>query len=241
MMEELDTVSCYGLALGWNLRPKTVLVEGTSDVSFFQLAASLERKATGIDLMGDELAIVAAGVGDRGGTRGVIRELVGLRGIARTTLLPNGKPRYRFIGLFDNDKAGRQAVKFSRDLDASILEHKDVFRLQPEMPISGNLDPKTLQKTFERRNSKYKGLDWELEDLLPQGFLEAFFSEYPGAIARKVSKEGKMHHDFTYDGKARLHRFVKENAVRDDLGAVIEVLKAIRFYMCLPPALGDSD
>lgn len=241
MMEDLDTVSRYGLALGWNLKPKTVLVEGTSDVAFFQLAASLELEASGINLMGDELAIVAAGVGDRGGTRGVIRELVCLRGIAQTTLLASGKPKYRFIGLFDNDKAGRQAVKFSRDLDSSILECKDVFRLQPEMPTSGNLDPKTLQKTFEKRNSKYKGLNWELEDLLPQEFLEAFFSEYSGAIAHKASNGGRIHHDLTYDGKARLHRFVKENAVRDDLGGVIEVLKAIRFYMCLPPALGGSD
>jgi len=240
-MEQLDTVSRYGSTFGWKLRPKTVLVEGTSDVSFFQLAASLERKATGTDLLGNELTIIAAGEGDRGGTRGVIRELVSLRGIARTVLLPNGNPKYRFIGLFDNDKAGQQAVNFSREIDSSILEYKDVFRLQPEMPTSGNLDPKTLKKTFEHKNSEYKGLDWELEDLLPQGFLEAFFSEYSGAVVQKNNKGGKVHHELTRDGKARLHRFVKSYAVHEDLVGVIDVLKAIRFYMCLAPALNNSD
>ena len=42
-----------------------------------------------------------------------------------------------------------------------------------------------------------------------------------------------MHRDLTRDGKARLHRFVKQHAVRDDLGGVIDVLKAVRFYLRL--------
>jgi hypothetical protein len=233
MKGDMDFVVLYGRALGWNLRPKTVLVEGTTDVDLFQLAASLERSETGIDLLGGDLAIEAAGVGDRGGTRGVVRELISLRNFGRTCLLPDGRPRYRFVGLFDNDCAGRQAVKLARVLDASVMEYKDVFRIQPVMPTSGNLDPRTLQRNFERSNSVYKGLDWELEDLLPREFLEAFFSENPNSCSKKLNIGEKVHHDFSRDGKARLHRFIREHAMYDDLGSVIDVLKAIRFYLCL--------
>lgn len=81
MADELDHIARYGQALGWTLRPKTLLVEGTSDVEIFELAARLEREATGQDLIGTDLAIIAAGERDRGGTQGVIRELVSLQSI----------------------------------------------------------------------------------------------------------------------------------------------------------------
>lgn len=236
MAEELDSVARYGMALSFAVRPRTVLVEGTTDAELFELAARLEREATGIDLLGAELAIIAAGVGDLGGTRGVIRELVCLRGLARTCLLQNGRPRYRFIGFFDNDKAGKQAVTAARDIDSSILEYKDVFRLWPVMPLPGNLDPGSVRKTFERENTDYKGLEWELEDLLPQKFVEAFLFDYPMAIAHTKLMAGKVHRDLTRDGKARLHRFIKQHAIRADLDAVVEVLKAIRYYLNLPAA-----
>ncbi len=90
-----------------------------------------------------------------------------------------------------------------------------------------------MQRTFEHENACYKGMQWELEDLLAQGFLDAFQAEYPGAIARSTSVEGKVHRDMTSDGKARLHRFVKQHAMRDDLIGIIGVLKAIRFCLGL--------
>ena len=145
--------------------------------------------------------------------------------------LPNGRPRYRFIGLFDNDKAGKQAVNAARDFDKSILEYKDVFRLWPVMPLPSDLDPGSIQRAFESENSRYKGLEWEIEDLLPQEFVDAFLSESPGAVARSLTMNGKVHRDLTRDGKARLHRFVKDHAVRDDLISVVGVLKAIRLYL----------
>src|SRR5450755_778094 len=87
MAEELDPVARYGMGLGLAVRNRTVLVEGTTDAELFHLAARLEREATGLDLLGTDLAILAAGSGDLGGTRGVIRELVCLRGLARVCLL----------------------------------------------------------------------------------------------------------------------------------------------------------
>jgi hypothetical protein len=231
MAEELDSVARYGKALGFEVRLRTVLVEGTSDVDIFHMAARLERAATGIDLLGEDLAIVAAGERDRGGASGVVRELVSLRGMSRTCLAQNGRPRYRFVGLFDNDYAGKQAVKLARIVDNSILEYKDVFRLWPQMPLPGNLDPGAIKRAFEKENAAYGSLDWELEDLLPDVFIDAFVAENSKAIVKTKLVGNKVHRDLTADGKAKLHYFVKQNAVRDDFASVIEVLKALRFYL----------
>lgn len=231
MDERTDAIALYALSCGFSVRDRTVIVEGNTDVELFELAARLEHQATGLVLLGDALAVCSPGTGDRGGTRGVIRELTVLRGFSRIHLLPNGRPRYRFIGLFDNDKAGRQAVTYARDSDTSVLEYKDVFRLHPVMPFSGNLDPKALQTAFERENAAYKGKDWELEDVLSNDFVETFLSEQPNALVRVLPVgNGRVHRDFTTDGKARLHRYARENAMREDLAGVIEVLKALRFY-----------
>jgi len=231
--DELDPVERYGMALGLAVRPRTVLVEGSTDADLFRLAARLEGEASGLDLLGTDLAIVAAGTGDAGGTHGVIRELVALRAMARICLLPNGRPRYRFIGLFDNDKAGRQAVRAVRELDRSVLEYKDVFRLWPLMPLSSNLDPGALQRAFEKENGGLKGMEWELEDMLPNEFYNSFLSEFPGAVFRSATAGDKVHRELTTDGKARLHRFVKQYAIRSDLAGVVEVLKALRVYLGL--------
>ena len=49
------------------------------------------------------------------------------------------------------------------------------------------------------------------------------------------TKGDRVHHKLTRDGKARLLRFVKDYAIHEDFEGVINVLKAIRFYMCLLP------
>ena len=127
-------------------------------------------------------------------------------------------------------------MKGIQNFDASILEYKDVFRLRPVMPCTGNLDPKTLKKTFDRLNANYKSLAWELEDLLPEAFIEAFLSDHHGTVRKETKIGGKTHRDFTQDGKARLHQYIGDNAMQEDLGAVVDVIRAIRFYLCLPQA-----
>ena len=99
------------------------------------------------------------------------------------------------------------------------------------MPLPNSLDPGTVKRAFHHANAGYKGLKWELEDLLPQEFVEVFLSEHPGAVTHDAAIGDRVHRDLTHDGKARLHRFVKQYAVRDDLSSVIEVLRAVRFYL----------
>lgn len=229
----VDYVAHYGVSKGWLLKPRSVLVEGTSDVALFGLAAALYGKGRGKDLLAD-LAIVAAGEGDRGGTQGVVRELLGLRAIASAYLAPSGRPVYRFIGLFDNDTPGQKAVNLARSADTSILEYRDIFRLRPVMPILGNLDPGTAQRGFEKANEAYKGMRWEVEDLMGEGLMQLFLEENPTALVREFRMGDACHRELTRDGKARLVRFCRENADLASVKGLVDTLHALRCYMVLP-------
>jgi hypothetical protein len=112
-----------------------------------------------------------------------------------------------------------------------MLEFKDVFYLRPVMPHSPNRDPGALQKAFEQANSQYRDLDWEVEDLLPKSLIEAFVDEFPFALKNTDDRGGKAHYDWTRDGKSRLHRFVKQHAMYEDMIEVINVLKALWYYL----------
>lgn len=228
-----DHIALYAASLGMQIQHRTILVEGTSDVALLKLVSAMEKKASGKELF-DGFAVVAAGERDQGGVNGVVRELITFRGMARTFLHPNGKPVYRFVGLFDNDHAGRRAIATVHDLDSSIIEYKDVFRLMPVMPEPGNLDPGTVAAAFKRSNEAYKGLDWELEDLISTDLIATFGDEYYGAIKNQQSIADKTHHEFSRDGKAQLHKFVKIHCMRDDLLKVIDLIHALRNYLNLP-------
>lgn len=231
MGEDLDYIAYFARTKKFNIKPRTIFVEGTTDVALFELAAKLEKEKTGIDLLGDNLAVIAAGEGDEGGASGVCRELVSFKNMAKGYLLPSGRPKYRFVGLFDNDSAGRYAISNVRKTDTSILEFKDVFRLWPVMPICSNLDVEVIRKTFESENEKYKNLVWEMEDLLPHSFSESIIKENSTALYRSDTMHDKVHREWSPDGKAKLHRLVKDYAIHKDLEVVISILRAFWHYL----------
>jgi len=233
-LTSVDQVNGYGRANGWTIRPRTLIVEGTSDVQLFRMAALLERQSTGVDLLAGGFSILAGGEAERGGARGVVRELTTLRSLARSVRLPDGRPRYRFIGLVDDDKAGREAIKGARMVDSSVMEYKDLFRLRPHMIVNTNLDPKTLRKSFEDANRRYNTLDWELEDLLPEDMVDSFLADFPTATPRVTRQHGRTHRDFSWDGKHRLHKFVEQHAFGTDLDSVAHVIRAMRYYLRIP-------
>ena len=229
-----DSVTRYGEAFDWKIERRTVIVEGTTDVDLLHLARQLEKRATGEELFANGLTFIVAGKGDQGGARGVVRELLGLRCVARTSQLADGRAKYRFVGLFDDDEEGRRAIKLARSIDRSILEYRDVFRLRPVMVRDGNPDPRTLEKRFRERNGPYGALDWELEDLVSPDFAAVFEQEFPTAVIRMVEREGRVHRKYTADGKAHFHRYIRTNAMQEDLLAVIDLIRAVRFYFGLP-------
>jgi len=61
------------------------------------------------------------------------------------------------------------------------------------MPVTQNLDPISMKKLFERENAPYRGLDWEIEDLISEPFLVDFLSEEPAALRRPLTINGKTH------------------------------------------------
>lgn len=73
-----------------------------------------------------------------------------------------------------------------------------------------------------------------MEDLFPAPLLRAFDEENPRAVRRSATVEDRTHRDLTPDGKARFHRFVKQNAILSDLAEVVATVSAIRSYLGLP-------
>jgi hypothetical protein len=230
--EVLDPLAAYAKFKGYPVRSRIVLVEGTSDADLFLLASDLFRKKTGSNLM-DDIAFVPAGEKDNGGVRGVIRELLVLHNVATTVLDSSGRPRYRIAALFDNDNAGRYAVRSAPQFDIRLTEFKEMFLLRPMMPVTKNSDPNSIRSLVENANAPYRNLDWELEDLFPLSFLNAFDAEYVSAVKRTAVVANRSHRDLTPDGKARFHRFVKRHAILRDLDGVVEAMRAMRSYVGL--------
>jgi hypothetical protein len=234
MTEPLDPVMIYAKSRGLDIRPRTVIVEGTSDVALFEAAARLEAEATGIELIGEDFAIVAAGARGEGGVNGVVSELHVLRSNATTILLPGGKPKYRFLGLLDNDWAGRGAVQLAKKLHG-MLEYKDIFRIRPEMPKPNNLSPDHVERQFEDKNAAHKQLDWEIEDFIPDPIVTAFLRDQPTALICQSNVNDRVHREYTQDGKHQLHRFAREHAIENDLAPIAELIRCLRHYMNVKP------
>lgn len=103
------------------------------------------------------------------------------------------------------------------------------------MPAAGNLDPATMKRTFDRLNEPFKGITWELEDLVGEDLFDLFLESYPTALVRSIEVGGAVHRELTRDGKSRLIRFCNDNADLSSLGSVLDAIHALRFYMNLSP------
>lgn len=223
-------VEDFAARLGWTIGKVNVLVEGTHDVSIVKHAASLYRSAHGVELLGTDLAVMPAGLGNEGGVQGINRRLPTLRQVAAADPSQSGKLRYRFLGLYDNDVAGRRAIAAISSYDATIKKYSEVFLLRPVMPLKGGADYRAVQHRFESDNEPYKDLDWEMEDLIDPTFLDLFEDEFPTAVRRRITIADRTHRDFTEQGKRDLVKFVQEHAALDELSDVIRLIRALRDY-----------
>jgi len=228
---ELDAVEMHCRAAGIAVAKRCLLVEGTSDVEYFELAARLEYAQTGVCLLDESFRIVAAGRGDRGGVDGVVRELITLRNMAQYILTPGGKQKYKFAGLFDNDFAGQRAITQACSFDSGIVEFRDVFRLWPEMPIAGINDPVVVKNKYSLANGRLPDLNWELEDFLPADMFADFGREYPRQIRAQKMIGPYTHYELSKDGKENFRRHVLDNAMHSDVRRLIDVIRALRFSM----------
>lgn len=230
-MTIIDHVHLYAASANLDIKKFTVFVEGTGDVEYFTIAAKLELAAGGPNLFGDEFAIVAAGEKDKGGVDGLRRQMTTFRALSSTYLKPNGSEVYRFLALFDNDKAGRQAKAAAMVMDAGMVEFRDVLCLHPVLnPAVG--DASAIGRAIARDNGGFKGIDWEIEDMLSSDFVSAFLEEHPGTLIKlSTSTGGHVHRELTRDGKARLLVYARENAIREDVSNLVAALHGLRCYI----------
>src|SRR5690606_12109324 len=64
-------VELLAQSLGWQVRKTNCIVEGTSDVFYFEHAARLYRERHDVDPLGDDFAVLPAGRGEEGGVDGI--------------------------------------------------------------------------------------------------------------------------------------------------------------------------
>ena len=133
----MDAIAAYGMSKGWRLGRRVVLVEGTSDEALLKLTNKLAT-SVGVDLLGQDISIVAAGEHDRGGTYGVGRELITLRAMTPYILDRDGSQVYRIVGLLDNDYAGLSIPSFNYQMTPKIsLNTRCSISISENLSING--------------------------------------------------------------------------------------------------------
>lgn len=219
--------------LRWRIGRNTVVVEGTSDVAFLEHTADLHARAYGGTILDADFAVVAAGFGEEGGVDGVNRRLNMMRQLADTDRDPSGAIIYRFLGLLDNDWAGRNALQVARKFDRRIVPYTDLMLLHPIMPVLA-VCTVDLESQVLRANQRFTKLDWEIEDLCSERLLAAFEAAHPGAVTVRRSAAGRTHREFDRRAKPDLKRYFLREAVIGDVDGLLGLLKALRSYVGLP-------
>lgn len=210
-----------------------VLVEGASDERLFNLTDRLAREA-GHTLLGNDLAFVASGRNDEGGTFGVAREFTTLRSLARIPLDAQGRPLYKVIGLVDYDNAGRRVIADIERNYRGAREYLDVIAIRPAMPRFSSMDGHGRQQECHAANISFASLNWEIEDVLSPRLLELFKRTHAREIVRQVTSGRRTHYEITRNGKAELHRLANRQASLADLVGVIEIVRSVRSMFGLP-------
>lgn len=219
--------------LEWKLRKTNCIVEGASDVFYFEHAARLYKDRHDIDPLGDDFAVLAAGHGEDGGVDGINERFRVAKQLSDLDVRPDGTRQYRFIGLFDNDDAGRRAFARGSGLSRRIEGYKDLFLLHPVMPLMSGANAATVKERARKLNNKFNNLDWEIEDLVSPEIYRVFEADHGHEIRRTQEVGGKTHRDLSWTGKVKLQKCVREYADLEHLSEVIALICALRNYVHL--------
>ena len=228
-----DTVRAYMTLRRWPIARRCVMVEGDSDVRYFELASNEYHRATGKRLVGSDLAMFSAGTGDAGGTDGIYEEFPTLWKVMRSDTDSQGASLYKVCVLLDNDHAGRRLFGLLKQQYRALIPWRDVILLKHVMPL-GSSEPGTVKRQLDAANLPYADLDCEIEDLFPADFIEAFAAEGDVFARPPTEKSGYIHYEFKPAAKSALCRYAEKHCMAADLGRLTETLKAIRLYIGLP-------
>lgn len=227
-------VELWADQLGWRVRKGNVIVEGESDVFYFEHAARLYKRRHGVDLLGEDFAVIAAGRGDAGGVDGVNERFRAARELSAVDVHADGAVKYRFIALFDNDEQGRRAFQRGSGLTRRIEGYRDLFLLHPKMPLANGAISATVKQRAAELNKDYLHLDWEVEDLVSPDIYRVFEADHSHEIINSRTVTGRTHRKMTWTGKVKLQQYVRDYAELSDLAEVILLIRALRNYLRLP-------
>ena len=226
-------VEVWAQQIGWPIRQRNVIVEGMIDVALLRRARKLYLADRAVDIFAGGLAILAAGRGDEGGVDGVNRRLSAARQLAEVDLTRDGAKRFSFIGLFDNDEAGRRAFMQANRFDRRVIPYHDVFLLHPVMPPADGAPGSEVEARAASLNRRFSRLNWEIEDLISENLLDSFENTHPEAVVRKRRQGGLTHRDFTRQGKVQLVEYVNRNANLAELMEIVRLVCSLRDYVGL--------
>ena len=228
---------CLWLAskLGWRLARGNVMVEGTSDVEYFKIAAGLYNVKTGLNLIGKDFSVFAAGEKDDGGAPGIMERFPSLFTTAMHDVDAASTIKYRIIAMADDDHYGKIAVNAVPKGHRSIFEYEHIFRLRRVMPLrAGSRD--ALKNQTRHSNEEFGTLDCVIEDLLSLALAKEYQKLNPCHISGSILTFGKGHHaPWTPQGKSGLLKFARNRAEFDDVEMLVNVLKSLRSYVGLIP------
>jgi len=224
---ETSAVAAYAEHKGWRIGRRNLLVEGTTDVAYFELASSLFAVHHGQRLLDDQFRVVAAGLYGDGGVRGVIREMLSLHGRAESDSSLPKSARIRMLPVFDDDAAGRRCFDKLTDVDFPFRPYRDVFLLKRAYP-SLKLGSDGFLDAVKDLNREWRGLDCEIEDLLSRELLAGFCDDRGDALKCPPVHLGSGHHyDFNGHCKADVLKYAQQLA---DLPEVIGIVRTLQYY-----------
>ncbi len=242
LSRDVSAVAVYAAKKGWSFGRRNLLVEGTTDVAYCELASSLFAKRHGLHLIDDQFRVVAAGLFDDGGVGGVVREMITLHGMAVSDKALPSSARVRMIPVLDDDHAGRRCFKKLTDPDLPFRPFFDVFLLKRAYPRLC-LGSSGYQEAVKDLNRGWMDLDCEIEDLLHRELLDGFCDERADALKAAPIHRGIGHHyDFNGRCKGDLLKYSQELADLPEVLGIVRTLQHFRglFQLPLGPTLGPN-
>jgi hypothetical protein len=239
---ETSAVAAYAEQKGWRIGRRNLLVEGTIDVAYCELASSLFARHHGLHLVDDQFRVVASGLFDQGGVRGVVREMLSLHGRAESDSSLPKSSRVRMLPMFDDDDAGRRCFGKLTDPDFPFRPFHDLFLLKRAYP-SLKIGSSGFRDAVKDLNRDWRELDCEIEDLLDRELLAGFCDERNDALKTPPIHRGPAHHyDFNGHCKGSLLKYAKQLADLPEVVGIVRMLQYFRGLFDLPvgPSLGPN-
>lgn len=228
-----DHVRWFANKRGWGLAENIVIVEGESDQKYFELANKIYFKKTKKNLISNRFTIVPVGIGIDGGANNIASIFPIFRSLVDDDTTPEGVKVYHTIALLDSDPKGKQTYRALTGRHTNYRENRDIFLLHRSLPRNTR-DFNQLSQSIAQANSEWRQLDCEIEDLINIDLLESFISENDNCVVCRKSNERGVHHiKFKNYAKAPLFRYVEKMAIYEDLTSMIEVLRALRYFVGL--------